>query len=255
MNRDSSEISRQLECWYQRPAGQYLLDQERRLVARALEPAFGYHLLHLGATLEPTLGEQAPLRHRIRAARWRSDHAGLMTLGDALPFPNDSIDAVLLHHAMEFAERPDQLLREVQRVLMPRGHLVIVGFNPWSAVGAGIRTRGLWSRALWAQARPMGVHRLRDWLHLLGTEVESVSYTYSLPPVADGRLHRGLAGLDRFATRHNWPSGGAFVLHAQKQVSMLTPRRQRPERRKAAALIGLAVPKPVPSPREGDFST
>ena len=103
----------------------------------------------------------------------------------------------------------------------------------------------------------MTVHRLRDWLRLLGSQVESVRYTYAIPPIGRDRLHRKLAGLDRFVTRHNWMLGGAYALHAHKQVSTLTPRRLRWQRKVGSRLIGLAVPEPVArgaSPGEGDVA-
>ena len=58
-----------------------------------------------------------------------------------LPIATQSIDLVVLPHVLEFADEPHQILREVDRVLMPEGRLVIVGFNPWSLWGAAQRAR------------------------------------------------------------------------------------------------------------------
>jgi SAM-dependent methyltransferase len=254
MMRDSNDICRQLECWYQKPAGRYLLEREQALVAQQLDKVFGYHLLQLGVTGNQPLGLDTALNHKIYATLIGGPGTGLMSELDSLPFPNDSIDAVVVHHCMEFADNPHQLLREVQRILAPQGHVVVVGFNPWSPVGAGLRIRRYLPQQLWRHARPMGVHRLRDWLHLLGSEVESVAYTYSFPPVGGERLHHGLARLDGFTSRHNWLTGGVYVLHAQKQVSGLTPTRLSWETKVGNRLIGLAVPKPVASPCEGDVA-
>jgi SAM-dependent methyltransferase len=54
---------------------------------------------------------------------------------DALPFPNQSLDLVLLPHTLELARDPHDTLREVERVLVPEGRVVIVGFNPASLWG------------------------------------------------------------------------------------------------------------------------
>ena len=53
-----------------------------------------------------------------------------------LPIASNSIDLLLLQHALEFSEHPHQILREVQRVLMPEGDLdALIG------VGGAQRTR------------------------------------------------------------------------------------------------------------------
>ncbi|MCZ6828102.1 MAG: methyltransferase domain-containing protein [Gammaproteobacteria bacterium] len=249
MNADSSDICQQLECWFENPAGQYLLRRERELVAKLLEQVFGYHLLQLGITRQHGLALDSALNHKIYAAATPAADIGLVTQADSLPFANDSIDVAVLHHSIDFAENPHQLLREVQRVVAAQGHIIILGFNPWSVFGLGATLRGLYPGSFWGQAAPMSVRRLRDWLHLLGSEVRAVGYTFATPPVGQGRAYRWLARCDSFVTRHNWPLGGAYVLHAQKQVVPLTPTRLRWESSVGNRLMGLGVAKPVPSPR------
>ena len=66
---------------------------------------------------------------------------------DALPFPQHSVDLVVLPHSLELARDPHQTLREVERVLVPEGRVVIAGFNPASLWGmrqrAGRIKRGM----------------------------------------------------------------------------------------------------------------
>ena len=63
---------------------------------------------------------------------------------DFLPIETNSIDLVLLPHILEFSSNPHQILREVQRVLMPEGHVIVCGFNPRSLWGV----RGLFGRSI-----------------------------------------------------------------------------------------------------------
>jgi SAM-dependent methyltransferase len=254
MNSDSSDICQQLECWFDNPAGQYLLERERELVDKLLEQVFGYHLLQLGTTRQHRLALDSALNHKIYAAATAHSDISLVTDAASLPFANDSIDVAVLHHSMDFAENPHQLLREVQRVVAAQGHIIILGFNPWSLFGVGTKLRGRYPGSLWKQAAPMGVGRLRDWLHLLGSETRTVGYTFAAPPVGQGRCYRWLAACDAFSTRHNWPLGGAYVLHAQKQVVPLIPMRLRWDRSVGGRLMGLGVAKPVPSPRDVDVA-
>ena len=175
MSMDSSDICQQLECWFDSPTGQYLLQQETALVADMLQQVFGYHLLQLGITRKHSLALDSAVNHKIYGGCGPGQDTDLLTASDCLPFGNDSIDVVLLHHCMDFAPNPHQLLREVQRVVAPQGHIIILGFNPWSLFGLGTKLRGRYPGSLWKQAAPMGVGRLRDWLHLLGSEVRTTS--------------------------------------------------------------------------------
>ena len=54
---------------------------------------------------------------------------------DALPIATNSVEAVLLPHTLEHAARPHELLREVDRVLVGEGNVVICGFSPLGPVG------------------------------------------------------------------------------------------------------------------------
>ncbi len=54
-----------------------------------------------------------------------------------LPFAEKSVDACLLSHTLAYAANPHRILREVDRVLIDDGWLVISGFNPFSLLGLG----------------------------------------------------------------------------------------------------------------------
>ena len=53
-----------------------------------------------------------------------------------LPFATQSLDLVVMPHVLEFSAEPHQVLREVERVLIPEGQVIICGFNPISMWGA-----------------------------------------------------------------------------------------------------------------------
>ncbi len=72
----------------------------------------------------------------LRVARGKLEAAGLgdcpVRQGDmfALPAADGSVDTVLLHHVLHFAERPDLAIVEAARVLAPGGRLLIADFAP-----------------------------------------------------------------------------------------------------------------------------
>src|SRR5690625_7466005 len=58
---------------------------------------------------------------------------------EALPFETQSIDLILLPHVLENAYDSHQVLREIERVLVPEGLVIITGFNPLSLWGLRYR--------------------------------------------------------------------------------------------------------------------
>ncbi len=249
MNPEYSDILTELESWYSRPNGQYLLETLRQNIDSYLDTAFGYHILQIGVTRHHPLFEHSSVNHRIYAAQRAGEAIGLVAHSDELPLESDSIDILIAHHSLEFEANPHQALREMQRVLAPQGHLMIIGFNPYSVSGGAAYIKGLSSRSPWHQHEPVAAHRLTDWLHLLGCEVQEKSYLYTVPPMGSGKLRELSTRCDSWLRGHNFPLGGLYVLHAIKQVSGLNRPRRR-VRPASERLIGLAVPKPsaVPSP-------
>src|SRR5689334_12331066 len=121
-----------LRQWFQTPLGQYLLEKERAYLDDVTPDIFGYHALQLGMT-EVDFLRASRIAHRMRVAA--SGEPDLYAKCHELPIATQSVDLVILPHVLEFADEPHQILREVDRVMMPEGRLVIVGFNPWSLWG------------------------------------------------------------------------------------------------------------------------
>lgn len=249
MSSKSHHSSRHLESWYQGKNGQYLLTCLQQAMQPVLDISFGYHILQMGVTPGCQLYQQSTINHRIYSGEQAGAGVNLITQSDELPLESDSIDTLIAHHSLEFGPNPHRVLREMQRVLVPQGHMLIVGFNPYSLLGAGAALRRLAKRPLWQQQCPVSRHRLSDWLHLLGCEVQSCNNVYTLPPVGSGKVYDLLRRGDAWSNGHNLSTGGLYVLHAIKQVSALNKPRNR-LRERGERLIGLAVPKPgaTPSP-------
>ncbi len=139
-----------------------------------------------------------------------------------LPFASDSIDVVLLSHTLDFSPDPHPLLREVERVLIPEGKLIILGFNPFSLWGAWRLFRLRRRNIPWC-GRFLSLSRLDDWLSLLGFEVQQVKRMMFIPPLQQSGLIRQLAIVERLGRRY-WPMlSGSYVVQAVKRVSTLTP--------------------------------
>ncbi|MFT6051226.1 MAG: SAM-dependent methyltransferase [Halioglobus sp.] len=243
-NHKSSQL---ISGWYDRPNGQYVLDSLKSTLEPVLTTAFGYHAVQIGLSSRHQLLDHSPINHRIYLADQADLSTGLIANADELPLESDSIDLLLAHHSLEFGPNPHAVLREIHRVLAPQGQLVIVGFNPYSMLGMGSVLRKAVGNELWRQQRAVSRHRMSDWLHLLGCEVQSCQYIYDLPPVGSGALNAALVRADKWLGQHKLPTGGLYILHAIKQMHGINRPRLR-LRERGERLIGLAVPKPAAAP-------
>jgi SAM-dependent methyltransferase len=215
-----------LAAWLDTPPGQYLLAWEQANLDRVVADLFGFHALQLGLPqLEALRGNRMP--HRWLA----SDEAvvpravALQCDTDALPFPERSLDLVVLPHTLELARDPHRTLAEVERVLMPEGRVVILGFNAASLWGLrqrlGRARRLLGGKAPSFLPRPgefIGYWRLRDWLRLLSFEVEGGRFGAYRPAISSPRWLERFAWMDRVGDRW-WPVFGAvYMVVAVKRV-------------------------------------
>ncbi|WP_431096682.1 class I SAM-dependent methyltransferase [Polaromonas aquatica] len=268
----SSEIIG-LTDWLKTPPGSYLLDWERTHFDQAVSDVFGYHALQLGfpeldalqanrmphkwLALESTPPVTSPANPSdaggIGLAGSSSRRAALLTDAGALPFPENSLDLVVLPHTLELSSDPHACLREVSRVLVPEGRVVISGFNPTSLWGLRQRRGHIYQRwgyddlFLPKTGEFIGYWRLRDWLRLLDFEVESGRFGCYRPAL------KSQAWLDRFewmdaAGERWWPIFGAvYFLAAVKRVRgvrLLEPA-WKARRASAAAPAAIANKEPL----------
>jgi SAM-dependent methyltransferase len=135
------------------------------------------------------------------------------TADSLLPFASSSVDLCLLPHVLEFADDPHQLLRESRDILTSGGHLVILGFNPYSLWGA----RGLISRKRYPwNGHNLSIYRLKDWLGLLEFKVCAGRMLYYSPPVQSEGLRSRFRFMEKAGDRW-WPMlGAAYIVVAQK---------------------------------------
>lgn len=219
-----------MEQWFKTPVGRELLSRELQQVDEVLQCLFGYHLCQLSVCRNLELTATSRILHRFSlnplSCSQSADHhsPAALALPQQLPLPAESIDVVLLHHVLEFSNQPHQVLREASRVLIPRGHLVIVGFNPWSLLGLCQQVMRVAGEPHW-RYQALSVRRLTDWLRLLDLEANSLSRGFYQPPLQHRRPLAWLHGFDNWCERWQWKGGGFYVLVASKEIIPVTPIR------------------------------
>lgn len=238
-----------MEGWFRTPAGRELLSRELVQVDEVLSCLFGYHLCQMSVCRDLELTATSRILHRFNLNPLGADAGGrgptALARPEQLPLPAESIDVVLLHHILEFANQPHQVLREAARVLIPRGHLVIVGFNPWSLLGIWKSLAALGGQSHW-RYQALSVRRLSDWLRLLEIEPTNLSRGFYRLPVQGQRLLSGFGGFDDWCERWQWAGGGFYVLVARKEIIPLTPVRPLWKARELMPGLG-AVKRSVPA--------
>jgi SAM-dependent methyltransferase len=209
--------------WFAAPLGRYVVERDLEYVDAAVADVFGFNALQLGMPAHDFLrASRIPLRCRVApqgGVDLRAD------FGD-LPVASHSIDLLVLPHVLEFSADPHQVLREVQRVLMPEGHAVILCFNPnslWGLRRLFNRRRGAYP---WC-GRFIHLSRLKDWLSLLELDIVAGRTGCYLPPCAQVKWIERFRFMEHAGDRW-WPiGGGVYFLHVVKRVRgmrIITPR-------------------------------
>jgi SAM-dependent methyltransferase len=244
--------------WTASPAGRYVLGWEQRQLDRVVSDVFGFHALQLGMpqldalrenrmpgrglVLDQAIATSAP--HTPPPARatggtggsggtvgsgiWTPPQAGSHAPAGRstvwcdlldLPFEAQSVDLIVMPHTLEFTHDPHRLLREVERVLMPEGRLLIVGFNSLSLWGARQSAGRLTGRPfIPARHDLIAFTRLKDWIKLLGFELERGRFGCYRPPLSTDKWLARHAFMEAAGDRW-WPIFGAvYLVTAIKRV-------------------------------------
>jgi SAM-dependent methyltransferase len=228
------------------PVASRLLTWEQAQADALLADVFGYHAVQLGWP------ELQALRHNRMPHRWQAGtefewpllqkdglpldpqdvqtrqtfqaedpatmRSNLWLDSRAWPWQSDSLDLVVLPHTLERSCDPHACLREVERVLIPEGQVLITGFNPLSWWGWTTQRCG--SRRLGAAAvqQLIGYRRMRDWLRLLGFEVQVSRFGGWSPVLGSEAWMQRWSWMEQVGERW-WPIlGGVYLLMATKRV-------------------------------------
>jgi SAM-dependent methyltransferase len=210
---DCKPRAQNLSEWFATPQGGYVLAREQAYFDHTVSDIFGFNAVQLGLPGQDFLrNSRIPLR--FSAGNQPGNDVRLICA--ELPFASDSLDLVLLPHVLEFAEHPHHVLREVERVLMPEGSIIISGFNTFSLWGLcramGRRDGYPWNGSF------INLLRLRDWLTLLGFEVAGGRFAVYAPPFRQAQWLERSAFMEKAGDRWWAVGGGVYFLHAVKRV-------------------------------------
>jgi len=202
-----------------------LSEKNFRLVKKQLDPIlsgiFGYYALLYSQRAQLLVAEQLVVRNSIVISESK-DNSDLICQFQQLPISPDSIDLAVLPGILQQSENPHQILREVERALIPEGQIVLLIANPisWLAIKSRISS---WFSNSNDETKLFGRIRIADWFGLLGLQITNEI------PICTDRMGANSSvtwrwfnkirqlGCDYFASY--------YIIVARKKVSTLTPIR------------------------------
>ena len=209
-----------LRDFYASPLGQL----SRRIIARRIRDRWdnvsGLDIIGLGFA-SPYLrifnGEArttaALMPHAQGVMQWPHEgpYRSALVAETELPIRDTSVDCVLVVHGLEHVEARHAYLREIWRVLMPQGRLIIVAPN----------RRGAWAQlelTPFGHGRPYSVGQIEKLLRNALFEPVGVTPCLFAPPFRARALPSAALVWERVGARL-WPAfSGVIIVEAIKQV-------------------------------------
>ncbi|GAA5525579.1 hypothetical protein Maes01_02149 [Microbulbifer aestuariivivens] len=207
-----------LQSWFLSSLGGEILAQELATAQPLIERLFGYHLMQAGVTDKVDFAACSRINHCFRLSPSVAQKGAALVDFEQLPLPGESIDVAVLHHLLDFSRHPHQVLREAARVLIPGGHLVLIGFNPFSMLGV---SRFLFDRAPHQRGNQLRAARVEDWMNLLDLQAGTLERGFFRLPLQHRELLAKTMWMERRGARWRLPWGGFYIIVARKEVARM----------------------------------
>lgn len=213
-----------LNDWWQSDKGLSQLLSERRALNHCLAGLHGSYMMALGVQELP-VPDTCRVQNSFSLSP--SEHCSVSAQAslEQLPLPESVVDVAVLQHTLEYSVDPHQLLREVDRVLTPHGHLVVVVFNPLSCAGLCSSIMRLIAPKAHRCHHLLRAGRVRDWLRLLDFETQSIPSLEYHSWQPQSVIMQALKRIAVLADNFGLPLSSYCVIVAQKRVAPLTPSK------------------------------
>jgi SAM-dependent methyltransferase len=241
MVTDSQQPIVELQSWFDTEVGQYAMKWEQLKIDALVADVFGYRAIQIGLPKVDLLRQnRMPFKAFVGRTAIEPDvhhawQASVVAEPEYLPLESDSIDLLILPHALECAHDQHALLREVQRVLVPEGRVVISGFNPHSLWG--FRHNLPFSKPWLPTSSDDDVapNKIKDWLRLLSFEIDRGHFGCYAPALTSQKWLERFTFMEPAGDRW-WPIfGSVYVVSAVKKVAsmhLITPNWKRQKKRR-----------------------
>ena len=216
----------------------------RKRLRRIWPQVRGEKVLTLGygtPLLRPILKDAAAVFAMMPAqqgvAFWPREGPNCSSLVDFnnLPLPDNSIDRIVLFHAVEVTSDPAEFLDELFRILKPNGRMLLVVPN----------RLGIWAhseRTPFGNGQPYSARQVRNLLTDHGFFVDRTWPALFFPPTSSRIILSFSELIERLGERLFPSFGGVLVTESGKQVYAPLLTKAAPRQRR------MILPLPMPSP-------
>jgi SAM-dependent methyltransferase len=201
----------------------------------------GYAMPYLTDCFSSAEVQMAFMLARQGVFRWPEDGAVQSALVDEcdLPLLESVVDVALVIHALELTDAPEDMLKEIWRVLAPQGRLILAVPN----------RRGLWARfdsSPFGHGQPFSRPQLSALLRKSQFSVVSWSHALYFPPSSRAMIHSSAQVLEGIGSLIMPAISGVIIVEAVKQVyaTIKGKRARQLAPRRRPALV------PLPSRRD-----
>jgi len=192
---NKSDITEQCASWYQTLTGQAALYSTKELCTKTMSEIFGYYAIQIGM-----LSKECDF---LKDSRINASYS--------LASPENLLEL--------------KVLREIDRVLVPEGHCILIGLNPYSL--SNINRSVIPNLKKKQETYKMrSAARVKDWFSLLGFEVLDINYTGFRPALNNQRIFNSLKWIDRLGEYAGPMLGSMYIVHAKKQVVAMRPNKK-----------------------------
>lgn len=197
---------------------------------------YGYAMPYMRPYLDEASRAFNMMPAQLGVHNWppESDNRVCLHAESFLPLETNSIDYVLMVHALEFLDDPEETFAEIWRVMKSTGRLIIVVPN----------RVGLWARADWSpfgQGRPYSSAQIESFLSENLFVHERTSHALFSPPFKSEILLRGANFFEKIGLYLYPALGGVNVIEASKQLYAGTGKMAR------AGAVKHGVQKVIPT--------
>lgn len=132
-----------------------------------------------------------------------------------MPLQSSSIDKIILIHSFETSRNPDELLRELWRVLKPNGKMILILPNRMS----------MWSRietTPFSEGNPYSISQIQRTLNEHFLFITNDRTCLFFPPFPSKTLFKTYDSIEKVGEKFLKNSGGVILIECEKQLLRYT---------------------------------
>ena len=248
------QASANLQQWFNGEDGQLMLQQQKQQIMASTSSAKGLVAIQCGLTDHYLLDVVKRMRHYVRIVPEQNqfqynqnDNAEtLISTLENLPFAENSVDLILIHHCLEYLYQPHLLLREAALLLKPQADLIILLFNQASLLGfhqmLAKRSIGSRQRRISLQRHQhISLKRVENWLEIIDCYPLNIDKGFYLGSSKNKKNSAQRERLNLWLSRKRLWGNGFYLIHARKYVSGYTGTLKANRQRSLNNIIALGA--------------